>query len=636
MAYTSNSPASSSYNNVISLGITYSWENGLNPLNSNAKACPGLGPNIPKEYIKRTQETTIEALNLNLENPGGQNIANLAAAQNAYSNTKPQSIYANGQFVGNGRLSSYSMSEGSLTNASITTLGYTMEDGGPDKKDPNAEDDKDEDPLSRTESITVSRDIKAKSYKITHSYSISFGDNFDAVTDHPFYAGNSSYETVAGRLALGQKEANAAIYTNMSDYNDYIDLSAYTVGNGFDLKLINDACSGVFYTSDSTSNYINGDFSLTKNTELKYTGSNMDAEASSHEVDFTMNYSEVPADGYRCAKVTMQGSVKGKEGKGECSNETKTVAEAAASGYAEFVTAGKAEAKLQAFYNSIKGNIELMGIYATPLNPGIINLKKTECVPSVDKGASNNGTIGFSFDMDNCPGRGTTDAGVPYTKSETTSLTYSWQKDCNQAERKVTTSSVNGSVAGVCGLQVDGDGVYVRWNTVSSTFQSAQTAAKATAQAAYNGDFSADLSLRSSSTTVNEYSANGSYSFTYSDAPKACEQTSKFDTCKKVIADEQTTEAKDRKVRTVTTDGIIIQKKGKDLPTKTVSLEVGSFISDDADNPCSQDLDGFLNTTMQELNSRKPQCIINTLTWTYNKQFDQNASITATMGGIDL
>ena len=638
MAYSSNTPARSSYNNVISLGITYSWENGLNPNNSEATVCPGMGPKIPTEYIKRTQETTIEALNLDLANPGGANIANLAKAQNAYANTKPQSIYTNGKFVGNGRLSSYSMSEGSLSNESITTLGYTMEDGGPDKEDPNETDPTGEDPISRTESITVSRDIKAKSYKITHSYSIAFGDNFDAVTDHPFYSGNTNYETVAGRLVLGQKEANEAIYSNMVDYNEYIDLGAYAVGAGFNFKLINDNCSGVFYTTDSTSDYINGNYSITKNTELRYTGSNIETEPASYEVDYTMNYSEVPVGGFRCAKVTMQGSVKGKEGKGECvDTPAQTVSEAAESGYKKFVTDGDAQVKLTAFYGSIKDNIELMGIYPVALNGTMTNLKKTECVPSVEKGAPNNGTITFSFDMDNCPNRGTTPGGVPYTKSETTNRSYSWQKDCNQAERKVTTSSVNGSVGGVCGLQVDGNGKYVRWDTVSSTFETAMATAKTTAETNYNGDYPDDLSLRSSSKSINEYAANGTYSFTYSDAPKACEQTSKFDSCKKVrVIDEETTAAKDRKVRTVTTDGVIIQKKGKDLPTKTVSLEVGSFISDDSDKKCSQDLDGFLTATKKELNERKPQCIINSLTWTYNKQFDQNASVSATMGGIDL
>jgi hypothetical protein len=351
-----------------------------------------------------------------------------------------------------------------------------------------------------------------------------------------------------------------------------------------------------------------------------------------------MNYSEVPVDGYRCAKVTMQGSVKGKKGNGECEDTpAQTVAEAAQSGFDKFVTDGKAEEKLTAFYGSIKDNIELMGIYPTTLNAGITNLKKTECVPSVEKGAPNNGTIGFSFDMDNCPNRGTSDGGVPYTKSETSNISYSWQKDCNQAERKVTTSSVNGSIGGVCGLQVDGNGTYVRWNEVSTIFETAETAAKATAKSNYNGGYPEDLKLRSSSYSINEYAANGSYSYTYSDAPKACEQTSKFDKCKKVMnVNDETTVAKDRKVKTVTSDGIITQKKGQDLPTKTVSLEVGSFISKDDDLDCSQDLEGFLKTTKKELNARKPKCIINSLTWTYNKQFDKNASVTATMGGIDL
>ena len=148
MAYTSNSPAQSSYNNVISLGISYTWENGLNPKDSSAGTCPGITDINPEQYIKRTQSIDIEALNLDLSNAGGSSIANLAAAQNAYANTQPVSVYANGKFAGRGRLSSYSISEGSLTNSSVTNLGYTVEDGGPDKEDANSSDDDAEDPSS--------------------------------------------------------------------------------------------------------------------------------------------------------------------------------------------------------------------------------------------------------------------------------------------------------------------------------------------------------------------------------------------------------------------------------------------------------------------------------------------------------
>ena len=636
MAYTSNSPAQSSYDNVVSLGISYTWENGLNPTNGSAQPCPGVNDLTPDQYIKRTQEIEIEALNLDLENAGGTNIANLSAAQNAYANTDPVSVYANGKFVGKGRLSNYSMSEGSLTNSSITNLGYTVEDGGPDKEDPNSNDDNDQNPVSRTEKITVSRDIKGKSYKITHDYAISFGTNFDAVTNFPLYEGNNSYETVDGRLALGEKEANSAIFENVTDYGDYIDLSAYTMGAGFNFDLVNNNCSGVFFTSNSTSDYINGNYSLSKTTELKYTGSNVDPEPSSHEIDYTMTWSEVPADGYRCAKVTMKGSVKGKASSADCTAGS-SAEDAAQAGYDEFVLGGTAEGRLTTFFNTIKGTVELMGIYPSALNAGIVNLKETTCVSSTSQSESgNNGTIGFEFEMDNCPNRGAPEVGNPFTWTETSAQSYSWQKDCNGVERKVTSSAVNGSVGGICGQAVNGQGVYVKWNNVSSVYDDKKAAAKTRARTDYNGPNVSDLKLASSSDSINKYCANGTYSWTYADAPEKCEKTSQYDKCKTVIATEETSPSKPIKIKTVTTQGIITQEKGKTLPTKTVSLRIGSNISTDANVQCSQGLDGFLSTTMKELNSRKPECIINSLSWTYTKSFNTTAVVDANMGGIDL
>lgn len=636
MAYTSNSPAEASYNNVVSLGVSYTWENGLNPTDGAATVCPGINGLRPAQYIKRTQEIEIEALNLDLENAGGTNIANLSAAQNAYANTNPVSVYANGKFVGKGRLSNYSMSEGSLTNSSITNLGYSVEDGGPDKKDPNSSDDNDENPVSRTEKITVSRDIKGKSYKITHDYTISFGTNFDAVTDFPLYSGNNTYETVDGRLALGQNEANSAIFDNVTDYGDYIDLSAYTMGAGFNFALINDNCSGVFFTSNATSDYINGNYSLSKTTELKYTGSNADPEPSSHEIDYTMTWGEVAADGYRCAKVTMKGSVKGKASSADCAAGS-SAEDAAQAGYDTFVLGGTAQTRLTSFFNTIKGTVELMGIYPASLNAGIVNLKETKCVSSVSKEADgNNGTIGFEFEMDNCPNRGTPEVGNPYTWTETSNQSYSWKKDCNDVERKVTSSAVNGNVVGICGQAIDGAGTYVKWNNVSSTYYAKKAAGKATARADYDGPNYHDLKLISSSESTNQYAANGSYSWTYSDAPEKCEKTSAYDKCKTVVATENSSPAKPIKIKTVTTQGIITQEKGATLPTNQVSLKMGSNISTDADVVCAQDLDGFLAATMDELNSRKPACIINSLSWTYTKTFNTTATLDSNMGGIDL
>ena len=68
--------------------------------------------------------------------------------------------------------SRYSIKEGSQSNAVITNL--EMMNGGPDDQE---NFDKKDDPVQRSENITVSRDIKAKSYTIVHKYDINFGNN---------------------------------------------------------------------------------------------------------------------------------------------------------------------------------------------------------------------------------------------------------------------------------------------------------------------------------------------------------------------------------------------------------------------------------------------------------------------------
>ena len=56
--------------------------------------------------------------------------------------------------------------------------------GGPDEE---LNFDRKEDPVERTESISVSRDIKGKKYTIEHSHSVNFENDFDMVTDYPLY-----------------------------------------------------------------------------------------------------------------------------------------------------------------------------------------------------------------------------------------------------------------------------------------------------------------------------------------------------------------------------------------------------------------------------------------------------------------
>ena len=296
-------PSRVNFDNVTSLGVSYSWSH------RQGAALPCSGIADTGKWIQRDKTVDLEIANLDLTNGGGSVVANLAKQQDDYVNTQTHSIYANGQFAGNGHLTSYSVSEGSLSSVSTTSLSYAMKEGG----DPNDGSDA-EDPVTRDESIKVSRDIKGKSYTIDHSYSVNFGSDFDMVSSYPAYASDPNYKSVEGRLTLAEKEANERLAFDVTNYNDYIDLSPYSIGSGFNLSKINDACSGVFTTTNSTKDYINGNYSLSKQTVLRYTGQDLDPDVDPYEVKYSLSWDQramqdAGGNDVKCITIKMNGSV---------------------------------------------------------------------------------------------------------------------------------------------------------------------------------------------------------------------------------------------------------------------------------------------------------------------------------------
>ena len=624
----SNSPSRLDFNNVISLGVSYSWEHGLTNSPQSAEACPDLnGGKSQSEFIKRTKQVNLDVLNLDFENAGGSALAKMANNQSKYVATNAVSVYANGAYAGNGKLIDYSINEGSLSNSSVTNLTYEMSDGDPDSSDTP---DRPEDPVTRDETITVSRNVKEKSYTIEHSYSINFGDDFNLITDHPLYQNDPTYASVHARLALGENEANQAIYNNPVDYSAYIDLSSYVTANGWNLSLLKNGCSGVLSSSSETRDFINGSYSKTRTTNLRYTGQNLDQRVPDYELEYSMSWSEETRNNSKnpCAVVRMDGTVKGLLDD-QCEGSI-TAAELAESGYNKFITEGGKQ-KVISFFNYIQNNID--GVPSGPPNEDILDLKKTKCNPSVDRGG-NDGVISFSFEMNNCPNH-QNDNGLVYSYDETSTKSLNIQKDCNNQSVPVTEITINGQVdASECYLQMDQDGSYPRYEAIQSIGPSKQNLFSAKASGLYDGEFANRFKIKSEEFSYNPYEGTQSFSETYSDATNTddCVKRSNNDPC----ADFKTTETivpkLPRYVDTVSAVGIVTERKGFSLPTKKVSTSISYPLTE-----CEQITDlELLEKVRIELNSKAPSCNINSFSWALSNEYQKGQSVSAEIGGINL
>ena len=626
-------PSRVNFNNVTSMGVSYDWSHGQGAV----IPCPGITNQEGRDndWIERVKTVDLEVANLDLSNAGGAVIANMAAQQDKYVNTATHSIYANGIYAGNGYLTSYSINEGSMSNASTTNLSYTMRDGG---EDPNEADDEDN-PVTRSESIKVTRDIKGKSYTIDHSYSVSFGSDFDLVTDFPLYASDPQYKSVDGRLALGEQEAQSAVNNDITNYGDYIDLSPYTLAKGFDLRKINDGCSGVFTTSNETKNFINGDYSLSKTTILRYTGENLDPDIDPYEIDYSISWDQQnKADGGGdCVVLKFQGNINANQGSvQDCSEEAGGAGAVAESGFQEWVTGPSAKGivKVKEFFNAVKDELAVPNASNYPLIEEILSYKKKECVPSVDKGGNNDGTIEFEFEMSTCPENNVD--GTQYEYEQSTSISFS-KGGCKGAERRVTEISVDGNVQGNCGQNLGSDGSYPRWESVESVFADLKGSGLAGGPGKYDGEFT--LRLASEKTSINKYEGNGSYTYSWTDSPfdQNCEPPSEGGCNSNFGVTVRTTNTPSvtRYVNTMTAEGNVSEVKGKTPARKTSSIKIKSKATKEK-FPLT--IDSVMEEAKCQMNLNKPACVIDTISVQITKNQEQGEdriSASTSVGGIE-
>ena len=635
-------PSRVNFNNVVSMGISYDWSHGLK--DGAPLPCPGITnqPDRPQNFIERIKTIDLEVANLDLNNEGGSVISQLANQQSQYVNTSTHSVYANGQFAGNGYLTSYSISEGSLSNASITNLSHSSKGG---EEDPNEGGDED-DPVTRSESIKVSRDIQSKSYQINHSYSVSYGSDFNLVSDFPLYADDPNYKSVAGRLALAEQEASAAIGNNPIDYNQYIDLSPYLIGQGFNLTKINDACSGVFTTERHSRDYINGNYSKDRNITLKYTGADIDPNnIDLYTIDYSISWSQKNDDKRGpCLVFKFDGNIQASSPPDNCSTAL-SAGVVAESGYKEWVgeaggvdynsagspTKPKGVAAVEDFYNAMVSSLSFPSASGYPLISQVLKKKKKECVPSVDKGAKNDGQISFNFEMSTCPeikGNG----GKAYTDSLSTSLSNSIVKCANQ-DRKVTEVSSQLSIQGLCGQQLVGLSGYKRWESIQEPLTRGKTAAGIAASGLYDGPFSGSLRLQSISETEAKYEGKADYTIVYTDNPLDSDcNANNTSICNLGYTSKVSIELSPsipKYTNTITTVGIISERKGVTLARRDVSIKVNSTGVNNKDT--LREIMSVLNCEAQRA---KPSCLIDSASLSITKNVNEfNGTIN--MGGVD-
>lgn len=610
-------PQKLEFNNVISMGVSYAWENAAG--GENVLACDDLTQ--AGGLVKRTKNVSLDVLNLDLANAGGSVINFMANNQSKYVAGNLVDVHANGVYAGNGKLTNYSIKEGSQSNAVITNLNYEMMNGGPDDQE---NFDKKDDPVQRSENITVSRDIKAKSYTIVHKYDINFGNEFDLVTDHPSYANNPDYQSINARLALGANEANQA-FQNPVDYGDYIDLSGFAVGSGWNQKMLDDNCMGAFQTSSETKDYINGNYSKTLTRVIRYTGENIDDNDNNpYEIEYTMSFAPKQENEETFMVATLQGTITSTVG--NCPSDIKP-ADAAQLGYDNFVvgnnwTDSPAKEKLKNWFHTLS---QFAG-HSEPLNNFVINEKKKTCIPNVQKGdEKNNGKIEFSFEMTNQSNIEKTSQGYTYSVSETESVSFSKQKDCNGVEVDVTNTTVSKSVTAKsnCAPRINTNGEHSLHQTISNV--------PGPSAPAYSGPRPGTNSLQSSSVTVSPYQGSNSWSYTYSDAINMANCTQRNQgKCYSFNVTTNTSNPVTRMVSTNTQNGPQRQPQGQELKRKSASV---SLVVNGQD--CLPSLAEIKAELLAVLDANKPSCVTTSKSWSISISKDGSPSANGSIAGID-
>jgi hypothetical protein len=597
------------------MGISYSWSHQ----SSDGQNVPCADITDGDSFIKREKTVNLELLNLDLSNAGDNVVGLMAQNQEQYVQPQPVNIYANGMFAGKGKLSNFSISEGSQTNAVLTNLSYDMGDSS-DEED----FDQDENPVDRSEEITVSRDLKNKSYKIEHTYSVNFGSDFDLVSDYPLYKSNPGYHSVDARLALAENEANSKINQSPIDYSQYIDLSSYATSNGWDLTKLGEGCSGAFSNSSVTKDFINGNYSATKTTEIKYTGENIsDEELDDYSINYDISWSiEEPRKNVKACFVRMKGTIVG-NGSISCNTEDSKMSNAE-KGYKEFVEGGTAKQRMKSFFNLLKSHQQGAG----QLNDTMLDLKKSECIPSVNvNGEENNGTIDFSFEMSNDSGYvPPTEGQAPHIKKESSTESSSKGNGCNGEEITIHESEASLTIEGVCGQNIDEKGDFQKYNSIINIFNSSKPSLPQHPKAD-----SRFWSPKKSTTSLSPYKGSASFSIVGDDArtEKKCKELESSDDCDEKIIDVIKIENKDRFVDSITMDGIQTEIKGVYAGEKKVSI---NFRKRSLQCPRAS-FDEMLEDILSDVQSDQPECFTNSLSWNYNRKYEQVPELKITIEG---
>lgn len=610
------------FNNVISMGVSYSWSHQ----SSNGQNIPCGDLANDETFIKREKNVNLDVLNLDLNNNGGQVVGLMSQSQKNYVNPNTVAVYANGAFAGKGKLSNFSISEGSQTNAVITTLSYHMGDSS-DEED----FDQDENPVSRNEEITVSRDLKNKSYKIDHTYSVSFGSDFDLVSDYPLYKNNPSYHSVDARLALGENEANSKLNQSPIDYSQYIDLSNYATANGWDLTKLGQGCSGAFSSSSVTKDFINGDYSATKTTEIRYTGENLSkTELDDYSIDYTISWETREVRPKISATfLRMNGTIVG-NGSISCSSESNKITNAA-KGYEEFVTNGTAKKRIVSFFNSLKHHKGCVG--NNNLHDIMFDIKKTECIPTVNvNDEKNNGTITFSFEMNNDSGLVSEDleeGQAPYTRNDYYTVSQSQSKGCNDEDVTIYQAENGLTMQGLCGKNINAQGGYEKFNSIEAIFNASIPSLQ--------NHYAADPQFwgsRKSTRSISPYKGSATYSIMGNDerTEKKCKELEEDpDECDEIIKNIDSKVGAERIVDSITSDGMISESKGLLMNERHVNINVRK-LSPTCDN---SDYQAMASTALKEIKEDQPQCFTSSLSWTYRAKFNDTSEFNVDAQGYD-
>jgi hypothetical protein len=235
--------------------------------------------------------------------------------------------------------------------------------------------------------------------------------------------------------------------------------------------------------------------------------------------------------------------------------------------------------------------------------------------------------------MNNCPAEKTTtpDAegnSYPYSESITTSHSYSKQKDCDDKEVDVTTSTISKSVSAnsSCAVNIDENGDYPLNETIESI--------KGPGAPPYNGDRPDDNKIQSESYSNNPYQGNSSWSVTYSDAINTDDCQSRKNTtsgnCHSFNVSTSTSASTPRTVSTETQDGPMEETQGSNA--KKVSTSVNLVVKGEN---CSTNAGDLKDEMLDILTDNAPTCVTTSKNWSMSFNQGSAPSMQGSIGGID-